>query len=390
MQTSADSATGPTPNVAKNLDTVLHNAIEAEQIVGLVALASVNGTLVYEKALGLSDRKSGKAMTIDTVFRYSSVTKPFTSVAALALVERGVIALDDPVTKFLPDFRPKLPSGEAPAITIRQLMTHTSGLSYGFFERADGAYHKTGVSDGMDAPGLSIEENLQRIAAAPLLFPPGAAWNYSMATDVLGEVMTRASGKPLPKLIAEFVSGPLGMSDTSFSPPDRSRLATPYADAQPRPEAMGSQHSVPFGEGALSFVPDRNFDPASYPSGGAGMFGTAHDFLKLLEALRSGGEPLLSPASVALLATNATGEFQTLLPGWGFSLGWSILLDPSLTQTPQTKGTWLWGGVYGNSWFVDPAKGISVVVLTNTSIAGMIGIFPNAVRDAVYAGLNGG
>jgi len=374
--------------LSKRLDDVLQDATQSEQVVGLVLLAAVNGTIVYQNALGWSDRESGKPVTIDTVFRYASLTKVLTAVATLALVERGAIALDDPVTKFLPDFRPKLPSGEQPLMTIRHLMTHTSGLSYALFENAQGPYHKAGASDGMDAPGLSIEENLRRVASAPLLFPPGSAWHYSIALDVLGEIIARAGGAPLPNVIAELVTGPLGMSDTSFAPPDRNRLATPYADAQPRPERMGSQHLVPFGEGAISFAPDRNFDPASYPSGGAGMFGTAPDFLRLLEALRSGGAPLLSPASRALLATKATGDLQTLTPGCAFSLGWSILFDPSLTLTPQTTGTWLWGGVYGNSWFVDPARGISVVLLTNTSIAGMIGPFPNAVRDAIYGGLS--
>jgi CubicO group peptidase (beta-lactamase class C family) len=146
---------------------------------------------------------------------------------------------------------------------------------------------------------------------------------------------------------------------------------------------MGAHHLVPFNEGKISFAPDRTFDPNSYPSGGGGMSGTAGDFLRLLEALRTGGGALLTARSIDLLSTIKPGDFETLLPGWKWPLGWTVLDEPAKTGTPQSRGTWLWGDVYGGSWFVDPASELSVVVLTNTAVSGMLGPFPNAVRDAV-------
>jgi CubicO group peptidase (beta-lactamase class C family) len=239
----------------------------------------------------------------------------------------------------------------------------------------------------MDQPGLSIEENLRRIASVPLSFVPGTAFGYSIGTDVLGECLARAARRPLPDLVRELVTGPLGMKDSGFGPADRSRLATAYGDASPQPARMGAHHVVPFNDGGISFAPDRMYDAGSYASGGGGMSGTAPDFLTLLEALRKGGAPVLNRASVALLATIKPGDLEIFRPGWKWPLGWSVLEDPAKMGTPQSPGTWAWGGVYGNSWFVDPARALSVVIMTNTAIAGMTGAFPDAVRDAIYASL---
>ena len=153
----------------------------------------------------------------DTVFRFASLTKPIVSVAALALIERGRLSLDSPVTDWIPWFRPKFGDGAEPVITVRHLMTHTSGLTYGFMELPDSRFHQAGVSDGLDQPGLSMEENLRRIASVPLNHTPGRRWNYSVATDVLGEVIARCAGMTLPDLVERLVTGPLGMRHTSFT-----------------------------------------------------------------------------------------------------------------------------------------------------------------------------
>jgi CubicO group peptidase (beta-lactamase class C family) len=334
----------------------------------------------------MADREAGQPMREDTVFRLASMTKPIVSVAALSLVEKGRLALDAPVTRYLPGFQPKLPDGSTPVITIRQLMTHTAGLSYGFLQPPDGPYRRAGISDGLDQPGLAMEENLRRIASVPLSYPPGTGWGYSVATDVLGAVLEQAAGAPLPEITRQLVTAPLGMTHSGFAVADPGRLAKPYADATPRPERMRPEQQLPFGEGVISFAPGRVFDPASFPSGGAGMVGTAGDFLRLLESLRRGGAPVLSPDSVRLLTTNAVGDLpvQAAGPCWGFGLGVSVLLDPATAGTPQSAGTWQWGGVYGHSWFVDPAQRLTVVAMTNTAVEGMSGAFPRAVRDAVY------
>ena len=370
------------------LDGVLDKAIAERSIVGGVLLVSLHGQTVYSRAAGFADREARRKTQLDTIFRWASFTKPVLATLTLALAERGTISLEDPVTRYLPEFRPRLPDGQVPEIKVRQLLSHTAGLTYGLFEpHGEGPYHSAEVSDGMDQPGLSMEENLRRIASVPLKRAPGSGWEYSLGVDVLGAYLARAAQTSLPELVRKLVTGPVGAVDSDFTVNQRDRLAAAYADGAPEPVRMGDHHLVPFEAGAISFVPDRMFNPGSYPSGGAGMSGTAADFLRLLEALRNGGAPVLSEASVKLLGTAKPGDFDIFIPGWKWPLGWSVLLDPSQTGTPQSAGTWRWGGVYGNSWFVDPARQLSVVLLTNTAIAGMIGALPDAIRDAAYGAL---
>jgi CubicO group peptidase (beta-lactamase class C family) len=372
--------------MTKALDAVLDEALAAKKIVGGVVMVAKDGETAYARPFGMANREAGTPTEPNTIFRFASLTKPLMAVLTLSLVERGVMALTDPVTKFLPDFRPKLAGGEAPVITIRHMLTHTSGLRYRFFEPAGGDYETADISDGMDIPGRTFADNLQRIASVPLAFPPGAAWAYSVAYDVLGAAIEAATGKPLPDVMRDGVTAPLGMADTSFVVQARDRLATAYADASPEPVKMGAHHLVPFGPGNLSYAPDRMFNPASFPSGGGGMSGTAPDFLTFLEAIRKGGAPVIGESSVDALSRDAIGNMMVLGPGATFSLGWSIVTDAAL-GAPQSVGAWRWGGVYGNSWFVDPPKALSVVIVTNTAIAGMTGPFPDAVRDAIYLAL---
>lgn len=376
--------------LTSRVDTVIDQALAEKRLVGGVVLVARDGETAYARAFGYADREAELPTQLDTVFRYASLSKPIVSAAALRLVEEGKLAIEDPVTKFLPAFRPKLPDGSEPVITVRRLMTHTSGLTYDFMEEPDSAYHGAGISNGFDREGVAMDENLKAIAAWPLKFKPGTAWNYSVSTDVLGAVMAEAAQASLPDVVRRTVTGPLGLDHTDFVVKARARLSKPYADAQPEPVLMGDTHSVPFAVSPLNYAPGRAFDERAFPSGGAGMVGTAPDFLKFLETIRKGGAPILGPQSVRLLTENQIGDVPVpiLGPGYGFSLGWGILTDPQATAlpTPQSKGTWNWGGVYGGSWFVDPAKAVSVVVLTNTAIEGMIGATPSAVREAVYAG----
>lgn len=372
-------------NFGRRVDEVIDRAVEEERVVGAVILVARRGEVLYSRAAGLADREAKKPMTADVIFRLASVTKPVVATAALALVEAGAISLADPVTRFIPEFRPKLADGGEPVITIRQLLTHTAGLDYGFRQATGGPYHRAGISDGLDQPGLSMAENLRRIASVPLSYKPGTNWRYSVAMDVLGEALARATGATLPDLVDRLVVQPLGMRDTAFGVRDRARLVTPYADGPGKAVAMGEHHLVPFGDGAISFTPGRTFDAASFASGGTGMNGTAGDVMKLLEALRSGGGTVIRPETATAMRTDAIGGLETTMPGWGWGLGFGVLRDPVAANTPQTVGTWRWGGVYGHSWFVDPTLDLTVVALTNTAIAGMMGAFPDALRDAIYS-----
>jgi CubicO group peptidase (beta-lactamase class C family) len=379
-------------NLASRLDAAVEKAIAEKRIVGAVVLVAQNGKIAYRGAAGLADRERAVPMNEDVVFRLSSVTKPIVAATIMRLVEQGTLDLSDPVTRWLPDFHPRLPNGDEPMLSVRHLLTHTAGLSYGFLEAEGGPYHRLKVSDGLDQPGLSMEENLRRLAAAPLLFAPGEAWHYSLGMDVLGAVAAKAAGVSLPELVGELVLNPLGMRDTAFRVVDPSRLAAPYVDAKPEPALMRDGMLAPLTnipnlpEGAaVRFEPSRAFDLTSYPSGGAGMNGTAPDFLRFLEAIRSGGAPILKSETIAQMTADQVGtQAQTQGPGWGFGYGWAVLVDPTGTGTPQSPGTYRWGGVYGHSWFVDPVKALSVVAFTNTACEGMNGGFVGEIRDAVY------
>ncbi|MBM7118401.1 serine hydrolase domain-containing protein [Archangium primigenium] len=368
------------------LDQVIDQALADKRLVGTVVLVAQDGKLVYHRAAGLADREAQTPMREDALFRLASMSKPLVSAAAMALVDQGKLSLDAPITRWLPTFQPTLPDGQPAVITVRQLLTHTAGLSYGFLQPADGPYLKAQVSDGMDAPELGLEENLRRIASVPLSFAPGSRWQYSVAIDVLGAVVAQAAGAPLPKAVERLVTKPLRMPDTGFSVRAKARLATPYTDGKPEPVRMGELQVVPVAANgaAVRFVPGRAFDARAFPSGGAGMVGTAGDFLKFLEAIRKGGAPVVKPATAAQMMANQVGPLETQGPGWGFGFGGAVLGDPARAKSVQSAGTWQWGGAYGHSWFVDPERRLTVVALTNTSFEGMSGAFPAALIQALY------
>ena len=383
----AHAASAPaeaTTEARSRIDAVIDRAISEQRIVGAVVLISRDGKLVYQRAAGLADREAKRPMQIDTVFRLSSVSKPIVSAAALALVDQGKLSLDDPVTKWLPDFRPKLATGAAPPITVRQLLTHTSGLGYKFAEKPGTAYYQAGVSDGFDELRISLDDNLRRLASVPLFSAPGEAWRYSVSIDVLGAVLEKAAGKALPQVVADTVTQPLGMRDTGFWAKEPARLAVPYHDSKSAPAKMEDPYVMAFGEGGrMTYSPSRALDPKAFPSGGAGMVGTAPDVMRLLEAIRTGGKPIMSAATAASMMRNQIGSLPGPGPGTGFGFGGAVVVDPAAAHTQSAK-TWQWGGVYGHSWFVDPERKLTVVALTNTALEGMWGKFTTDLRDAVY------
>jgi CubicO group peptidase (beta-lactamase class C family) len=372
--------------LVERVDAALASAVRDQRVVGAVVLVARDGKLVYHRAVGLADRERGVAMREDGIFRLASMTKPIVAVTALALVDRGVIHLDDPVTTYLPELTPRLADGRAPAITVRQLLTHTSGLGYGFLEPGDGPYHRAGVSDGLDAPGRTWADNQRRIASAPLVAPPGMRFHYSLSLDVLGEAIAHATNTPLPELVARTVTTPLGMSDTAFRVTDRARLVAPYAN-QPSgaPIAMTDGIVVPFADGGVAFAPSRIFDPASYPSGGAGMVGTAYDYLRFLEAVRTNRLGLAPATHAAALRDQLGGADPVELgPGKGFGFLGSVVVDPGKAGAPVSPGTVTWGGAYGHTWWIDPTEKLSVVLVTNTAFEGMVGPLVGDLQHAVY------
>ncbi len=362
------------------VDAVIEQAL-GRKIVGTNILIKRDGDLIYSRQAGFLDREAARPIEPNTLFRLASVSKPMVSVAALALIEAGKMRLEDPVTRYLPDFRPRLPDGTAPTITISHLLTHTSGLTYD----TDNGNGKP-ASGGTGPSDFDLAENIRRIAALPLAFEPGTSWRYSVAIDVLGGVMEIADGRTLPEIVKARVTDPLGMTDTGFWPTDPSRLAVPYADGTP-PTRMGDIERVKDGDGFVTFWTGRAFDRTAFPSGGAGMIGTAEDFLAFLEAMRKGGAPILSPASRPLLTEAHTVDLDPAPSGQGYSHGWSIYRDPTVQKLPCQPGTWAWGGIYGHQWYVDPATGLTIVIFTNTALEGCIGAFPKDIFQAIYADL---
>lgn len=372
------------------IDLVLEQTLAAKRLVGAVVLVARHGEQVYHRAAGLADRESGRPMTENTLFRLASVSKPIVSAVAITLVAQQKLTLDDDIQKWLPDFRPSLPDGQPARMTIRHLLSHTAGLSYRFFEPdAQGPYARAGVSDGMDNSGISLAENLRRLSGVPLLYAPGTAWGYSLATDVLGAVLEKVCAAPLASIVKHQLTGPLAMHDTGFFTHDSSRLATPYVSDLPEPHRLCEGELVAAFDNTVGirYSPARALDAQAFSSAGAGMVSTAGDILKMLEMLRQGGKPLLTQQLVDEMGRDQTGGAELPeAPGVGFGLGFSVLRDPQAAASPESTGTWRWGGAYGHSWFVDRHAGLSVVAFTNTLYEGMSGAFVNDLRDAVYGG----
>lgn len=377
--------------LASKLDAVIDGAVAAERIIGAVVLVRQNGQPIYTRAAGLSDREAGATMREDALFRLASVSKLFVAAAAMALVGQGKLDLDRPVTEWLPYFEPRF-EGEPAAISLRHLLTHTSGLGYGFLEPEDGPLHRAGVSDGMDRANITLAENLRRLAGVPLLFRPGTRFCYSLALDVVGAVIESATGLALPQVMRRLVTEPLGLNDTGFSISDAARLAAAYADDTPRPRRMREPDLVPFIPGlpGLRMDPSRAFDDEAFPSGGAGMIGSASDTMALLEALRSGGRPLMESKHADEMARDHIAGLDIEgSPGWGYGLGFSILRDATVAGVTEPSGSWRWGGAYGHSWFVDPGRGLTLVAFTNTALEGMSngGRFSTDLSRALYAAI---
>jgi CubicO group peptidase (beta-lactamase class C family) len=383
-------ADAPPAHLSTRVQTIAQQALDQGRLVGAVVLVARDGKLIHHQAYGWADHESRRAMTVDTVFRLASVSKPIVSTAALVLVAQGRMGLDDSIHPWLPEFRPSLADGRPAQITVRQLLSHTAGLGYRFLEAdAQGPYARAGVSDGMDATGISLEENLRRIATVPLLYEPGTAWGYSLAIDVLGALIEQVYGAPLEVAVSQLVTGPLRMVDTAFIARDAQRVATAYVNGTPQPHPLREGETVSPFEGAVGipYSPARIFDPQAFPSGGSGHGGHGRRLFALAGSLAPRGR---RPAAQRHGRGNGAGPDEWLrtagcMPGFGFGLGFFGPARPdALAASPESNGTWRWGGAYGHSWFVDRAQGLAVVAFTNTLYEGMSGRFVTDLRDAVY------
>ena len=371
-------------NLADRLDATINRTLADNRIVGCVVLVAQNGEIVYRAAHGLADREANRAMAEDAIFRLSSVTKPLIATTILALADAGKIGLTDPVTDYLPDFRPRLPDGTVPPITIHHLLTHTSGLpTTSILTDAEQAA-------GINRWRLGDDEIIARIGTLPLLFAPGAGWAYGPSIDVLGHIAGRLVGGRPEDALKLYVTGPLGMTDTGFFIADRARLAAAYADGAEGPELMRDPHTIPnYWGGTTTYDPDRIFDAHAFQAGGGGAAGTAGDIFRLLESVRTGGGTVLRPETARRAMANQTPQLADASgPGWQFSYLGAWLDDPASAQSPASRGTNRWAGIYGHNWFIDPDRELTVVSMSNTGLEGSDGQFRTDVRDAIYASLD--
>ena len=374
--------------LTQKIDQTIADNLENQMTSGIVTLVYLEGKPVYAKAAGMADIESGIPMQENTLFRFASISKAFTSLAVAALIGQEKIQLDDSVTTWLPDFLPKLPDGSTPTITIRHLLSHMSGLDYRWAQKEDGPYATAGVTDGLDITGISLEEDIRRIASAPLAFAPGSSWLYSLAPDVLGAVIAKAHGTDFPTAMQQLVLEPLGITDTAFyvPPEQKERVAAAYYldDAKKLTRMADDQFLTSPDDRYFHFSPERVFKAEEYPSGGVGLVGTAADLMKIVEVIRTGDAPFTSKDLILQMSENQLHGIEAR-PGMGFGLGWGILVDPVRAEnTPQTIGTRMWGGVYVSKWFTDPAKALSVVSMTTTALDEVVSV---AIRNALYSAL---
>ena len=373
-------------NITQRIDAAVQSALDEKRIVGAVIAVMQGGELAHIRAYGQSDREAGRAMRADDIFRLASITKPIVTAAAMRMIELGKLALDTPVTDILPDFKPKTPDGATPAITIRHLLTHTAGLSYDFLQPESGPYNTIKVSAGIDGD-ITMEENLSRMVRAGLTFPPGAMWLYSVAIDVLGAILAKIEGTDVEGAVQKYVTGPLGMTDTSFHVADAARLVQPYSNAVPEPVRIGDNFKQPFVPGCapINLGTSRAFNRNAFQGGGGCMNGKALDIVRFLDAIRAGGDPILSAETTMAMMSNQIGPLRILFDPTGntaFGFGGSILMNPAASGSSLSPGSWQWGGVWGHSWHVDPTRKLTIVNLTNTTLEGMVG---QLVRDVQKA-----
>jgi len=365
--------------------------VDRREVAGIVTLVAREGKIVDVHAVGFQDVESRKPMRADTIFRIASMSKPITSVAVMMLYEEGKLLLTDPISKYIPSFRnQRVATGTAtePArrdISIRDLLSHRSGLSYGFLD--DGpvgnAYRATGVSDGLTVTNGTIAENVDRLAAAPLVSQPGTEWHYSLSTDVLGRLVEVVSAMPFDAFLRERIFTPLGMTDTSFDVPDAkwSRLATVYS-----PDRSSGIRPMKDPETFLNTVmsPIAYYkSPKRYFSGGAGLTSTIHDYARFAETLLNGGTfgsvRLLSPKTVELMTLSHTADVPPsplLGGGGGFGLGFLVTTDLARLQTLGSVGMYGWSGIYGTNFWVDPKEHLIGIM--------MVQLFPGATVSSSF------
>jgi CubicO group peptidase (beta-lactamase class C family) len=371
--TAAPAAVGFSPERLSRLKPALEQTVNDHQFAGMVYLLARHGKIVQANVCGKKDLAAGTPLTRDAIFRIFSMTKPITAVAMMLLYEEGKWNPDEPLSKYIPEFKSLKVMKESDAKngmvvedpvhapTVGELMTHTAGFTYGFFgdTPVDHMYRDKQVMGSN-----SLDEFIQKLSSIPLLYQPGTRWVYSASVDIQGYLVEKLSGKPLPEFIKERIFDPLGMKDTGFYVPagKMSRFVTLYS--------MNDNNEL-----AVAHAGGDYAKPPSMPSGGGGLTSTADDYMRFAQMLANGGElngvRILAPSSVKLMTSNhladrlMTGEFgigaQHIRPGFGYGYDVAVFTNPPLAGSTAGKGTFLWDGAAGTWFWIDPTNDIVFV-----------------------------
>ncbi|MBC8032678.1 MAG: beta-lactamase family protein, partial [Chitinophagaceae bacterium] len=380
------------------IDKVLNDYVSKKWVPGAVALIVKDGKVVYHKAAGYDDVVNKTPLKKDAIFRIASQTKAITSTAIMILYEEGLLLLDDPVSKYIPEFEhPKVLSAfndadssytTVPAkreITLRDLLTHTSGIDYAVIgsKSMNAIYAKASISSGIGGGKRILGNEVRKLAALPLAHQPGEKFTYGLNTDVLGYVVEVVGGLSLDAFFKKRIFQPLGMNDTYFYlPKDKhSRLANLYSE--------DAQHNIVLSKPLADIFPDYPNSAGTYYSGGAGLSSTAYDYAVFLQMLLNGGtyngSRILGEASVRMMTMNQIGDIP--FGDDRFGLGFRLYTAQSAARSPLSEGSFEWGGYFGTSYWADPKERLVALLFTQFN-PNSHGELDDKFKTLVYQAIN--
>lgn len=379
---------GMSTSQLQRIDKLIQDYVDKRWVAGAAMIVARNGKIVYYKAVGYDDIESKTLLKKDAIFRIASQTKAITSVAVMMLYEEGKFLLDDPISKYIPEFKnPKVLDkfNEAdstyttiPAkreVTIRDLLTHTSGIGYAQIgsKEMNAVYAKAGVIGGIGVNTFVLADKIKTLGGLPLFHQPGEKWTYGLNVDVLGYLVEVVSGMSFDQFLHKRIFDPLGMKDTYFYlPPEKyKRLAMLYTEDSTSHIIKAPEHSPLNGD----FYRDYPAAKGTYYSGGGGLSSTAYDYAIFMQMLLNGGEynghRLLSRNTVRMMTMNQIGDLS--LGDNKFGLGFQIITEKGSAQSPEPTGSFSWGGMFSSSYWVDPKEKIVAQLFLQ--------LFPNSHGD---------
>ena len=383
----------------QRIDKLIGEYVNNKWVAGAATIIVRNGKIVYYKGIGYDDIDKKIPMKRDAIFRIASQTKAITSTAVMILYEEGKFLLDDPISKYIPEFKnPKVLDkfNEAdssyttvPAkreITIRDLLTHTSGIDYAVIgsKNMSAIYAKAGIPSGLDAKDMTLGPEMKKLAALPLAHQPGEKWTYSLSIDVLGYFVEVISGMTLSDFFKKRIFEPLGMKDTYFYIPTEkhNRLATLYTEDSLH-QLMKSPEMQ---NGLRANYPNTN---GTYYSGGAGLSSTVYDYAIFLQTMLNGGiyngKRILSRNTVRMMTMNQIGDLS--LGANKFGLGFEVITEKGSARIPNNQGAFDWGGYFSTTYWADPKEKLAALIMTQI-VPNSHGELSDKFKVLVYQAIN--